>query len=158
MTSNETDNGTQSLLRYTAKRDVTGALVYVFCMRADNRQMALEPLVTRALQRGEIHELIVSQSPDIDPGKPVPDVAYIGFFEIEQGGIAEVGDDVFAGDRRLGRLAGFDLTHMPNHLNVVVATDQALTGAELSLALGAPIVFRTPAGARPAPEGIHLKL
>lgn len=150
--------GDDTKLRYTAKRDVEGELLYIFCMRADNRYMQLETLASRALCTGEVHELIVSCSAQLAPGKEVPDVAYVGFFEVDQAGIAEVGDEVFVGDRLLGRLVGFDLTHMPNHLNVVVASQQAPTGAELGLSLGTRVRFRTPAGGQAAAGGIHLTL
>ena len=128
-------------LRYTAKRHVQGTLVYVFAMRASERWMQLEEFPSRALTRGEIHELVVSTNPGLQPGAKVRDVAYIGFFEVEVGGIAEFGDEVWAGERRLGTLAGFDLTHYPNHLNVIVSTDVAATGAELGLDIGASIRF-----------------
>ena len=60
---------------------------------------------------------------------------------MEVGGIAEFGDEVWAGDQRLGTLAGFGLNHYPNHLNIVVAAVAASTGAELGLDLGMPIQF-----------------
>jgi len=150
--------GDDSRLRYTAKRNVEGELLYIFCMRADNRYMSLETLVTRALRAGEVHELIVSSSPGLAPGADVPDVAYVGFFEVDRAGIAEVGDEVFVGDRLLGRLAGFDLTHMPNHMNIVVASAEAATGAELGLEVGTRVRLCTPAGGQAPPGGIHVKL
>jgi len=134
-------------LRYTAKRHAQGDLVYVFSLRADERWMRLEEFPSRALLRGEIHELVLSANAGLQPGAWVRDVAYIGFFEVSVGGIAEFGDEVWAGEQRLGTLAGFDLTHYPNHLNVVVSADVAATGAELGLDVGATIRFQTPPGA-----------
>lgn len=144
-------------LRYTAKRHVQGDLIYVFCLRADERWMQLEDLPSRALAAGEIHELILSDDGGLGPGSKVRDVAYIGFFEVRVSGIAEIGDEVWAGEHRLGALAGFDLTHMPNHLNIVVAADKAVTGAELNLGVGSPIRFQTPPGAHAPEGGIHLR-
>ncbi len=129
--------------RYTSKRHVQGSLMYVFALRADERWMQLETFPSRALLRGEIHELIVSADSGLQPGARVRDVAYIGFFEVNIGGIAELGDEVWAGGRRLGTLAGFDLTHYPNHLNIVVSADFAATGAELGLDVGTPLQFQT---------------
>ena len=128
-------------LRYTVKRHVQGQLIYVFSLRADERWMQLEEFPSRALAQGEIHELVVSSNLRLQPGASVRDVAYIGFFEVEIGGIVEFGDDAWAGDHRLGTVAGFDLTHYPNHLNIVVSTDVAATGAELGLTIGTPIRF-----------------
>ncbi len=141
-----------SQLRYTAKRNVQGQLVYVFSLRADQRWMQLEEFPSRALARGEIHELILSANAGLKPGSGVPDVAYVGFFEVEVGGIAEFGDEVWAGDYRLGTLAGFDLNHYPNHLNIVVAAGVASTGAELELGLGAPIRFQPATGDDPSTD------
>ena len=131
-------------LRYTAKRHVVGELIYVFSLRIDERWMKLENLPSRALKVGEIHELIVSSDAGLKPGAGVKDVAYIGFFEVETSGIAEIGDEVWSDDCHLGTLAGFDLTHYPNQLNIVLATHDARTGAELELNLGRAIRFQSP--------------
>ena len=134
-------------LRYTAKRHVRGCLVYVLAHRLDERWMQLEEFQGRALVHGEVHELVVSTNRGLEPGARVRDVAYIGFFEVEVGGIAEFGDEVWVGKHQLGTLAGFDLTHYPNHFNIVVHGDVAATGAELGLDVGTPIRFQTPPGA-----------
>src|SRR5207248_1409398 len=101
--------------RYKSRRRVSGELVYVSVKRASGRDMKLEKLTSRAMLQGEIHELIVSSSKGLSPGAAVPDVAYIGFFEVTRGSMALAGDEVWVGPERLGILAGFDLTHFPNH-------------------------------------------
>ncbi|HAL48139.1 MAG: hypothetical protein FI707_00330 [SAR202 cluster bacterium] len=133
-------------LRYSAKRHVEGQLVYVLHTRTDERWMHLEDVPSRALLAGEIHELALSINDDLKPTAGVRDVVYIGFFEITVAGIADVGDEVWAGDVHLGDLAGFDFVHMPNHLNVVLSTNQAATGAEMGFDVGTSIRFRTPEG------------
>ena len=130
--------------RYTAKRHVVGELIYVFSLRTLERWLELEDIPSRGLRQGEIHELIVSANEGIGPGTGVRDAYYIGFFEVETSGIAEIGDEVYVDDLYLGALAGFDLTHMPNHLNIVLATVNARTGAELNLGLGCKVRFRSP--------------
>ena len=127
--------------RRASKRGIRGELVYVHKARADERWMRLEEFASRALLRGEIHELAVSANPGLGPGAAVRDVAYIGFFEVDVGGVAEFGDEVWAGEKRLGTFAGFDLTHHPNHFNIVVSAEVALHGAELGLDTGSPIRF-----------------
>ena len=57
---------------------------------------------------------------DAAPGGGADRVSAIAFFEVEQGGLAVVGDEVSVSGAVLGTLAGFDVTHMPNHINVVV--------------------------------------
>ena len=134
-------------LRYSAKQHIKGDLIYVLAMRKDERWMHLEDVPSRALRKGEIHELIVTPDKDLRPGSGVRDVAYIGFFEVKVSGIAETGDEVWAGEYCLGTLAGFDMTHFPNHLNIVVQSLQPRTGTELGLGLGAMIRFDSPQGA-----------
>lgn len=132
--------------RYTAKRHIQGTLIYVFTLRTEERWMHLEQIPSRALTRGEIHELIVSDNADIGPGTGVRDVAYVGFLEVDVGGIAEINDEVWAGDQLLGTLVGFDLSHFPNHLNIILQTATAATGAELGLDVGTPIRFASGPG------------
>ena len=125
------------------KRQVRGTLIYVGASRTNERWMQLEEYRTRALLRGEIHELILSSGAGLRPGAKVRDVTLVGFFEVDVGGIAVFGDELWAGEQRLGTLAGFDLTHFPNHFNIVVFTEAASSGAELGLDVGTPIRFQT---------------
>ena len=39
----------------------------------------------------------------------------------------------------IGTIAGFDDTHMPNHMNIVIAQDRLQSGAELGLKLEEPV-------------------
>ena len=50
-------------------------------------------------------------------------VRAIAFFEITKPGLIVVGDQVTIEGRNLGTLAGYDVTHMPNHINVVVKAE-----------------------------------
>jgi hypothetical protein len=75
---------------------------------------------SRALTRDEIHELMITDEPEAGPGGRADRVSVIAFFEITRGGLAVVGDEVSITGMTLGELAGYDLTHMPNHMNVVV--------------------------------------
>lgn len=133
--------------RYKARRRVVGGLVYVSLQRTAGRNMQLEDLRSRAVLRNEVHELILSADASTGPGSVARDVAYVGFFEIQTGGMVLVGDEVWAGETHVGTLAGFDLTHFPNHLNIVVATSTPATGAELGLEVGTTISFRSAPGA-----------
>ena len=63
---------------------------------------------------------MVTDEEDAAPGGGADSVSAIAFFEVDQGGLAVVGDEVSLGGAVLGTLAGFDVTHMPNHINVVV--------------------------------------
>ena len=47
-----------------------------------------------------------------------------------------VNDEITVGGKCVGRIAGFDETHMPNHLNIVIKAEERVPGAELGLELG----------------------
>jgi hypothetical protein len=121
---------------------VTGKLVCVLHARAANRGLELCPHPSRAVQRGEIHELILTAESDAAPGKTVNAIAYLGYFEVLEGGVMWVGDRACINGRQVGVLAGCDLTHFPNHMNIVLKTGAGLfTGAEAGYHPGVPLSF-----------------
>lgn len=126
---------------YVSKRAVRAQVVCVLHARSERRGMQLESHPSRAIPAGEIHELALSDDPAAAPGARVDRVAYAGFIEVVQGGVILVGDRVILGGRALGRVAGFDCTHFPNHMNILVYSPQLQTGKELELALEAPVLF-----------------
>lgn len=126
---------------YYAKRTVLGRLVVVLDGSYEQRGLQLIPQVSRALLEHEIHELIVSDEAGIGPGAGVDRIAYVGFAEIEAGGVVIKGDEVYAGDTLIGVVAGFDETHMPNHQNIVLSGER-VSGAGRGLALESPVSFR----------------
>jgi hypothetical protein len=68
-------------------------------------------------------------------------VALLAFFEVEAGGVLLVGDRVTSGARELGRLAGYDETHMPNHQNICVVGSDFRDGETLGLQVGDELTF-----------------
>lgn len=110
--------------------------------RSQSRALRLVAGSKRAVQRSHVHELIVTEDMRAAPGRKVDRVAYVAFFEVLRPGVLSVGDAVRMGRRRLGTLAGFDLTHHPNHLNIVIAgPGRAKTGSELGIGLGGTVVI-----------------
>ena len=51
------------------------------------------------------------------------------------------GDNVTVAGRLIGQIAGFDETHLPNHLNIVVKAGKSVTGREIGLNPGDAIQF-----------------
>jgi len=105
---------------YGDRRPVTGEVVALLHVTFDKRGLKLIDARSRAMLQNEIHELMVTDEMDAAPGGGADRVSAIAFFEVKSGGIAVVGDEVTVAGDSLGELAGFDLTHMPNHMNVVV--------------------------------------
>jgi uncharacterized protein YuzE len=84
---------------------------------------------------------VTTDDPQAGPGKVVDRVAYIAFFEVEEGGIILVNDPVTVEGQEIGQVVGFDFTHAPNHLNILIRTVTPMTGPELGLKLGGRVVF-----------------
>jgi len=127
---------------YYMKSDVRGKLVVVLQGAYEDRGLELIQPVSRCVNRNEIHELIASDEEDAGPGKQVNRIAYIGFVEILEGGVIIAGDQVIHNGESLGEIAGFDETHMPNHLNIVVRRGHRITGADAGCSTGDEITFK----------------
>jgi len=126
---------------YHSKTDIVGRLNVVLDGKLENRELSLIKQISRCVLKHEIHELIISDEDSIGTGSTVNKIAYLGFFEIVQGGVLTTGDSVYCAGRLIGTLAGFDETHMPNHLNIVIKSDARLSGAEQGVNLGDEIAF-----------------
>lgn len=127
---------------YYAKSDIRGRLAAILDGRLENRGLELIAQASRCVLKNEIHELIASDEPGLGAGSKVEKVAYLAFMEIRRAGVLTIGDEVLRDGRLVGIVAGFDETHMPNHLNIVISVGERRTGAELELKLGDRITFR----------------
>ncbi len=132
---------------YAAKTDVTGTLAVVLRGTMTDRGLELIKPISRCIRRHDIHELILTDDPDAKPGSRVDRIAYLGFVAVDAGGVIVSGDDVLVDGRRIGTLAGFDETHMPNHFNIVIKADRLADGVERGAGLGMAVRFT--AAARP---------
>ena len=128
---------------YVAKSDVVGRFVCILDARSEERGMELTVHPSRAVCQGEIHELAITDDPHAGPNYTLNRVAYLAFFRVDQGGIVLVGDSVLVGEAELGRVVGFDLTHFPNHMNLLIGARERKTGLELGLNLGDIVTFRS---------------
>ena len=109
--------------------------------RNDGRGLVLINAHTRCVRRYDIHEFIVTDEPTAAPGATVNGVHYIGFAELQAGGVLAEGDAVRIGGEIIGSIAGFDESHFPNHYNVVIRGPRRVTGVELAQKPGDLIVF-----------------
>lgn len=129
---------------------VRGHLVKLLFHRRTERGMTLIAERSRCVRAGEVHELLTTDHTGLVAGSRVDRVGFLGFVEIANAGVLDVGDRVLVGDRQVGVVAGFDACHFPNHYNVVVAAADLMTAADLALVPGQGIDFAP--GAVP-PEG-----
>jgi len=118
------------------KTPVRARVVAVMDGKLPRRGLRLIISATRTLLQGEIHELIVTDEEDAAPGKTVNRIAYVCFFELEKGGVVAKGDKVVLQGETIGEIVGFDETHAPNHLNIVIKSSNSRSGEELGVELG----------------------
>ncbi|HHY11686.1 MAG TPA: hypothetical protein GX529_03555 [Firmicutes bacterium] len=139
----DTDPYTRNLVNtnyYVQRTDLSARVVAVLRGHLDNRNLELIPQPSRAIKQGEVHELIVTDE-NAAPGRKVQRIAYIAFVEFLNGGVMLHRDDVLTEKGYLGTLAGYDLSHFPNHMNMVVQGNLE-SGEDRGLAVGIPVIFR----------------
>lgn len=123
---------------------VKGQLVAILTGEVENRKLQLIEPPSRALRRGEIHELILTDDRNASPGAEVDPISYVAFFEVTEPGIVLAGDYLYLAGNHTGFLAGYDETHMPNHMNIVFYSEKRRSGLTMGLGLGAEIRFEYP--------------
>jgi hypothetical protein len=118
---------------YRERRPVKGEVVTVIDVTFNSSGIDLTESWSRAVPKGDIHEIMVWNP--LEESKE--DAAAIAFIEIIQGGNIINGDEVRLDGEAIGSLAGFDYNHMPNHMNIVVETNNI----EIPITLGSIIEF-----------------
>ncbi len=130
-----------TLATYAANRPVEGEVVTVLDSTHESRGLKLISTYSRALQKNSIHELIATDETGGKPGGAANRIAYLAFFEVSRGGCIIVGETLFVDDQPVGEVIGYDETHEPNHLNIVIGVKQRQTGPQLKISLGSKIKF-----------------
>jgi len=128
---------------FVAKVDVVGKIAAILDFTEENPEGLFELIApfSRVVLPGEIHELMLIDEQSAEPGKPVYRALIIGFFQVKIGGIIILGDEVSIGNRVIGKIAGFGVTHMPNHMNIVIKVDNLV---KPTLNLQDAVIFRKP--------------
>jgi hypothetical protein len=127
---------------YMEKSTVVGRLNCILHARSNARKMVITPHPSRAVLQKEIHELILTDEGSAGMGKEVNHVSYLAFFEVLEGGMILVGDRVAINGEEIGTVAGFDLTHFPNHINLCIRVPGELkTGYEMECHVNDEITF-----------------
>jgi len=96
---------------------------------------------SRALKKSSIHELIATDETGKKPGDTANRIAYLAFFEVSRGGCIIAGETLFVDGKAIGEIIGFDETHEPNHINIIVGVKKRRTGPQLKIGLGSTIKF-----------------
>lgn len=101
---------------YGAKRAIIGEVVAE--VRARGGGLRLSENWSRSLKFGEIHEVMLTDM-DVSPGDVLDEFTAVTFFEVRQGGHSVIGDKLYLDGVEVGVLAGYEMNHMPNHMNIV---------------------------------------
>ncbi len=127
---------------YVNKKVVKGNIVVILGSIIEKRGLNLIIPHSRAVKKNEIHEILTTSEKNAAPGEVVNKIATVGFFEVNEGGVILIGDDVYIEGKLIGKVIGFDDTHMPNHQNIVLYSLENKTGPELKINLGDRILFK----------------
>ncbi len=65
-------------------------------------------IVPRALYKGEIYEIFLTDDPDAAPGRTLKRFSLVGHFEVEQASFVRAGDVVMAKGKELGTIVGYN--------------------------------------------------
>ncbi len=126
---------------YRSKKEILGKIVAILDLIIEKRGMQLIAPISRAIFKHSICELALTDEDTAGPGQLVNHVGYLGFVEVKAGGVAVVGDSISLCEKLTGRLVGFDTTHAPNHLTLVVKGDEVTTGGRMKLQIGDPVTI-----------------
>jgi hypothetical protein len=126
---------------YGDRRPVEATIVAILHVSFKDRGLKLIDTKSRAVLKHDIHELMITNEKAAIPGGGANRVIAVAFFEITRGGIIVTGDDVTISGEKIGELVGYDMNHMPNHMNVLI---RAPTVDEPPLAVGDMLVFHRP--------------
>ena len=130
-----------SLATYAANRPVKGEAITVLNSTHEQRGLKLIPTYSRALPENSIHELIATDEAGKKPGDTAHRIAYLAFFEVTRGGCVIVGETLFVDGKAIGQIIGFDETHEPNHINIIIGVKSRKTGPQLKISVGSKIKF-----------------
>ena len=130
-----------TLATYAANRPVQGGVVTVLDSTHEARGLKLISTYSRALKKNSIHELIATDESEQKPGGSANRIAYLAFFEVTRGGCIIVGETLLVNGKPIGDIIGFDETHEPNHINIIIGVKQRQTGAQLKISVGSKIKF-----------------
>jgi hypothetical protein len=126
----------------TSRTRLEGKVIAVLSSFREGRGLQLILPKTRCFKKYEIHELILTDEDQAGPGLEVNHVAGIAFIEFTRGGVAAEGDRVTIGNRLIGKIAGYDETHTPNHINIILKGPKRVTGHDWGIETGDRVIVQ----------------
>ncbi len=127
---------------YFSKVDIETKVIAVLDGRLDNRNLNLIVPISRTFSAGTVIELIITDEDSTRPGSNVQRISYLAFVELLNSGVLLIGDEVVWNNKVIGKIAGFDDTHMPNHQNTIIYSNKRITGKEMGIKLNDLIIIK----------------
>ena len=122
------------------KQTIEGRVVAVLEKKYEKRDITLISQFSRAVLKNEIHEIMITDEV-VSSDDEVNRIWILGFFEVTMPGIVVEGDQFKVGNRLIGTVCGFNDCHMPNHLNIVIHSDNPQTGIEMGVEVQEKLTF-----------------
>ncbi|WP_410912108.1 DUF6917 domain-containing protein [Priestia filamentosa] len=123
------------------KRIIRGGFVKLLFHKQKQRGMKLIDFKTRCVQKREIHEIVTTTHKNAECGDTINEVGFLGFAEMECGGVVERGDLVKIEGKPIGHVLGFDDCHFPNHYNILISVDKTITAKDINIQVESKITF-----------------
>ncbi|MEN8243408.1 MAG: hypothetical protein ABFS43_00750 [Thermodesulfobacteriota bacterium] len=127
--------------RIESRTKLTGRIVAVLTSKRDQRGLKLIHPYTRCIKKNEIHEFLMTDEIEALPGATVNRVSAIAFIEFTEGGVIMERDAVHVRGKEIGKIAGFDESHFPNHMNILLKGPERKTGLEHGIEGGDSVEF-----------------
>jgi hypothetical protein len=105
---------------YGEKRAILGEVIAE--VNASGGRLLLSEAWSRSILNGEIHEIMLTGS-TLSPGDTLPEFTAVAFFEATQAGHSVIGDRLHLNGREVATLIGYEMNHMPNHMNIVFTAE-----------------------------------
>jgi hypothetical protein len=124
---------------YYRKLPVKGEFVAVLSVKYEKRGLKLIPQLSRVVETSSIHEILITNEVEAENNGVVNKVAGLGFVEFKKGGVIVKEDKFLINSQLEGKVLGFDETHMPNHLNIIILASNMTDmtdGKEKNISLG----------------------
>ena len=126
---------------FKSKVEMKGRVVVVLRGSLKNRGLNLIAPISRVFKQHDIIELIATDEETARPGEKVDSISYIAFVEILNGGVLLVDDSVIINGKEIGKITGYDDTHLPNHQNVIIKVAEKKSGEDLNLKINDEVFF-----------------
>jgi len=107
-------------VKFVDKTIVKCSVVAVMKGEIPNRNLELIHPASRAVKQNEVIEIAATNEVKASPGSIVESVHYLGFAEVLTSGVICVNDLLECDGNTIGTVAGFELGHYPNHMNIVI--------------------------------------